>query len=257
MVSLNNVPPIDKHSPGAAPEASGRGTPGRDILSVPDGPLGADSCLIAGVRAGDPEAMAVLYERHREAGLHFARGLMSSRQEAEDVVQEAFMKAFSAIRNGHGPTDIFAPYLNTSIRSVANTFWKKYTREQPAPDEDLDTRPEEDPRLETVLAVFEHERITLAMKSLPERWRTVLWHAEVLGRMPRDIAPLMDLEPNAVSALLIRARKGLRRAYEHHATDGPGDDSAPVLHVQDFKHPRRSKDGPNEGLSGPDVPEAG
>lgn len=159
-----------------------------------------------------------------------ARGLMSSGQEAEDVVQEAFVKAFSAIRNGHGPTDVFVAYLNTSIRSVANTFWKKFGREQPAADEELNIDPEEDPRLETALAVFEHERIAVAMKSLPERWRTVLWHCEVLGHRPREVAPLMGLEPNAVSALLIQARQGLRRAYDKPTgtcEKPPGKDSSP------------------------------
>ena len=253
MVSLENVPPIDKHS---RPEPEDSLFTDREAPRAPTGPTGEDTELLDGVRSGAAEAMAVLYERHREMGLVFARGLMSSRQEAEDVLQEAFVKAFSAIRNGYGPTDIFAAYLNTSIRSVANTFWKKYAREQPAPDEDLDTGPEEDPRLETVLALFEHERIALAMKSLPERWRTVLWHAEVMGWMPRDIGPLMGIEPNAVSALLIRARKGLRRAYELHpgtGTGGHSEDSAPALHVQDFRHPHGSRD---DGPDGPDDPEA-
>ncbi|MDR6688332.1 RNA polymerase sigma factor (sigma-70 family) [Arthrobacter sp. 1088] len=158
--------------------------------------------------------MALLYERHREPALRFVRGLMSTAQEAEDVLHEAFVKAVNATRNGYGPTDVFGPYLNTSIRSVAMTFWKKTGREQPAPDEELDLSTTDDPGLETVLSVFEHEQIAVAMRSLPERWRIVLWYAEVLADKPRDIAPILGIEPNAVSALLIRARAGLRRAYE-------------------------------------------
>jgi RNA polymerase sigma factor (sigma-70 family) len=183
----------------------------------PRGPLGAESDLIDGVRAGDPEAMAVLYERHREPGLRFIRGLMSGVQEAEDVFHEGFTKAVAAIRNGYGPTDVFGAYLNTSIRSVAATFWMKNGREQPVPDEDLDPGPVEDPRLETALSLFEHEKVAAAMRSLPERWRIVLWHAEVLGEPPRDIAPLLGIGANAVSALLIRARAGLRAAYEQQS----------------------------------------
>lgn len=186
----------------------------------PPGPLGPETDLIDGVRAGDPEAMAVLYGRYREPGLRFISSLMSGFQEAEDVFQEAFTKAVSAIRNGHGPTDVFGAYLNTSIRSVAATFWKKQGREQPTPDEDLDPGPVEDPGLETVLSLFEHERIVVAMRSLPVRWRIVLWHADVLGERPRDIAPLMGIGANAVSALLIRARTGLRAAYEQQDPAG-------------------------------------
>src|SRR5690606_3577112 len=41
----------------------------------------------------------------------------------------------------------------------------------------------------------------------------VLWHTEVEDMRPRDIAPLLGLTPNAVSALAVRAREGLREAY--------------------------------------------
>jgi RNA polymerase sigma factor (sigma-70 family) len=181
------------------------------------GTRGDEPDLIAGVRAGDAESMAVLYERYREPGLRFIRGLMSGAQESEDVLHDAFAKAVGAIRNGYGPKDVFGPYLSTAIRSVAMTFWNKRVREQPAPDEDLDPGPVADHGLERVLTVFEQEHVAAAMRSLPKRWRTVLWYAEVMGEKPRNIAPILGLEPNAVSALLIRAKAGLRTAYEQQS----------------------------------------
>lgn len=60
----------------------------------------------------------------------------------------------------------------------------------------------EDPALATVLKVFEHERIVAAMQALPERWRTVLWYAEVMDLPMHEISPLLGIEPYAVSALL-------------------------------------------------------
>lgn len=172
------------------------------------------SDLIGGVRAGDPAAMAELYERHRAQGLQFARALLSGPQDVEDVLHEAFTKAVSAIRNGYGPTGAFGPYLSTCIRSTASSLWKKQARERPSPDDDLDPGTAEDPGLENALSLFEHEAVAVAMRALPVRWRTVLWHAEVMGEPPRNIAPILGIEPNAVSALLIRARAGLRAAYE-------------------------------------------
>lgn len=80
----------------------------------------------------------MLYERYRELGLRFVRGLMSGVQEAEVIFHDAFAKAVGAIRKGHGPTDVSGAYLNAAIRSVAATFWTKQGREQPTPDEDLD-----------------------------------------------------------------------------------------------------------------------
>jgi RNA polymerase sigma factor (sigma-70 family) len=145
---------------------------------------GPESDLLGGVRAGDPEEMAVLYERHRDHALRFARALMPGPQDAEDVLHEAFTRAVTAIRNGHGPTSSFGPYLSTCIRSAANSVWKKQARERPSPADDLNPGPGEDPALETALSVFEHEDIAAAMRALPARWRTVLWHAEVMGEPP-------------------------------------------------------------------------
>lgn len=178
------------------------------------GAWGQESVLIAGVREADPAAMAELYEKHRGPGLRFAQALMSGPQDAEDVLHEAFAKAVSAIRNGYGPTRAFGPYLSTCIRSVANSLWKKQSRERPASDDFLDPGAVEDPGLENALSLFEHEDVAVVMRALPVRWRTVLWYAEVMGEPPRNIAPILGIEPNAVSALLIRARAGLRAAYE-------------------------------------------
>lgn len=175
---------------------------------------GGDSDLIDGVRAGDPSAMALLYERHQDQALKFARSLVPQPQDAEDVLHEAFAKTVSAIRNGYGPDQNFGAYLSTCVRSVAVSVRRRQASEKPVTFEELERGPVKDPGLETVLSVSEHDCVTAAMRTLPERWRTVLWHAEVMGDPPRDIAPLMGIEPNAVSALLIRARKGLRAAFE-------------------------------------------
>lgn len=203
--------------PHRVPDAEGVPDGTSDFVDIVSGQTDAEHELIDAVRAGDPAAMAILYERHRPSALKFARYLMAGTQDAEDVVHEGFAKAVSAIRNGFGPTDTFMPYLNTCIRSVATSFWKKQAREKPAPAEDLDPGPSHDPALENALNVFEHADVAAAMRSLPPRWRTVLWHAEVMGEPPRNIAPLLGLESNAVSALLIRARAGLRAAYELQA----------------------------------------
>ena len=177
------------------------------------GVVGTATDLIERVRAGDPAAMAALYERHRTQGLAFARSLAPS-NDGEDVLHEAFTKAVSAIRNGHGPKEKFGAYLSTCVRSVAATVWKKTGQENVSPFEYSEEVALEDPALETLLGVFEHEQVTAAMRTLPVRWRTVLWHAEVAGLPPRDIAPMLGIDPNAVSSLLIRARAGLRAAFE-------------------------------------------
>ncbi len=52
-----------------------------------------------------------------------------------------------------------------------------------------------------------------AFATLPESWQKVLWHVEVEGRKPGEVADLLGMRAGAVSSLAHRAREGLRRAY--------------------------------------------
>jgi RNA polymerase sigma factor (sigma-70 family) len=172
-----------------------------------------EQALILAVRAGDNEAMGRLYTLHRADALSFSRSLTRNVQDAEDVFHEAFTKTINAIVNGAGPTENFGAYLFTAVRATSAYWWKRHYREFPVEAAVLDHNIGLDPRLEAVIDNAGNEHILAALQSLPERWRKVLWYADVQGLKPRHIAPLMGIEPNAVSSLVLRARKALRAAY--------------------------------------------
>ncbi len=67
--------------------------------------------------------------------------------------------------------------------------------------------------------VLEHDDVDRAFQALPARWRRVLWQLEVEGRRPRDLADELGMTPNAVAALGMRARAGLRKAYAGEADE--------------------------------------
>lgn len=143
---------------------------------------------------------------------------MGNAADADDVAHEAFTKVIAAIGSGNGPDAVFRPYLFRAVRTVAANHWEQQAKE--IPSEETPDAALEDPGLEAILS---QERTTPAYKafeSLPPRWRTVLWHADVENEPPRRIAPLLGMEPNAVSALLMRARRGLREAYLHQYAAG-------------------------------------
>src|SRR5439155_18071472 len=52
-----------------------------------------------------------------------------------------------------------------------------------------------------------------AFRSLPERWRTVLWLSEVEGMAPSEVAPLLGVTANTAAQLAVRARAGLRERF--------------------------------------------
>lgn len=196
---------------GTAPVSSTR--PNTTDLAEEDDYVREQALLLA-VREGHKDALGVLYETHRPDALAFARSLVRSSHDAEDVFHEAFTKTINAITNGAGPMDNFPAYLSTAIRGTAASWWKRTARELPVENTDLDLPSDLDPRLDAVTDHHAaHDQILTALQSLPERWQKVLWYTDVQGHKPREIAPLMGIAPNAVSALILRARKGLRDAY--------------------------------------------
>lgn len=52
-----------------------------------------------------------------------------------------------------------------------------------------------------------------AFRSLPGRWQEILWYSEVERLRPAEIGPLLGMKPNAVAALALRAREGLRQRW--------------------------------------------
>jgi RNA polymerase sigma factor (sigma-70 family) len=179
----------------------------------------ADEDLIRSSRHGDRTALETLYNRHHDAGLRFARRLMGNKADAEDVAQDAFLKVAAAIERGNGPGTAFRPYFLRAVRTAAADRWESQVKETPT-DNTGDT-PVEDASLASVLHRDDPELVMRAFQSLPVRWMTVLWHVEVEREPPRKIAPILGLEPGAVSALLMRARKGLREAYLTAYADAP------------------------------------
>ncbi|WP_306863956.1 RNA polymerase sigma factor [Arthrobacter bambusae] len=180
-------------------------------------------------RAGDRDAVEVLYRRHHDAAVRFARRLTGNAADADDVAHEAFTKVIAAIGSGNGPDAVFRPYLFRAVRTVAANHWEQQAKEIPC-EETPDTALQ-DPGLEAVLSQDSITPAYRAFESLPPRWRTVLWHADVENEPPRRIAPLLGIEPNAVSALLMRARRGLREAFlnQYAAGELPQTGCQPTL----------------------------
>ncbi|MGB2756387.1 MAG: sigma-70 family RNA polymerase sigma factor [Acidimicrobiia bacterium] len=177
-------------------------------------PEGAgDAELIARVRAGDRDAYGELYERHVGAAQACARAMVRNRTDADDLVNEAFTRVLNALRNAGGPEIAFRPYLLASVRNVAYDRARKNKRVDIVEDVDR-VVPADMLRSEIDFgAGAERTIIADAYATLPERWRMVLWHTEVEGMSPADVAPLLGIAPNAVAALAYRAREGLRQAY--------------------------------------------
>ncbi len=146
--------------------------------------------------------------------------------DADDLVSAAFARLLEILRAGGGPTEAFRAYLLTSLRHLAYDRTRAERRLDLTEDmgEVVGVDPERTviPFTDPAVAGLERSLAARAFATLPERWQAVLWHLEVEGDSPADIAPLFGLTANAVSALGYRAREGLRQAYlQEHLAGGP------------------------------------
>ncbi|WP_344248852.1 sigma-70 family RNA polymerase sigma factor, partial [Isoptericola hypogeus] len=197
-----------------------------DVYAVPGDSARSDAELILEVRGGDLDAYGALYERHAAAARSLARQYARSSADADDLVAEAFHRVLAVLQHGGGPDATFRAYLFTVVRRLAADLAKGLARTRPTADEDT---------LESALgavastelpaiASFERSVVRHAYEALPERWQAVLWYTEVEGRAPAEVAPILGLTPNGVSALAYRAREGLRVGYlQEHLTSAPTD----------------------------------
>ncbi|UYM06035.1 sigma-70 family RNA polymerase sigma factor [Solicola gregarius] len=185
------------------------------LAAQPDAP--SDAELISRVRAGDQAAYGVLFERHSEAARRMARQLVHG-PDVDDLVSEAFTKVLIQLQRGGGPDVAFRAYLLTAIRRL-HVDRARINKRLHVTD-DLDALDQDVEFDDPATASFERGAASRAFASLPERWQLVLWHLEVEGQKPADIAPLLGMSPNSVAALAYRAREGLRQAYlQSHLTD--------------------------------------
>ncbi|GAA2736510.1 RNA polymerase sigma factor [Actinocorallia aurantiaca] len=168
-----------------------------------------DAELTARVRDGDEQAVEELYRRHHAAVLAFAGRLCRQPQTAEDLASEAFARTLRTVRSGTGgPSGGWRPYLYAVARNTASAWSQADGRAVlTAEFEDLPGGDEpEPPSEEAALAVDAYE-------SLPERWKTVLWHTLIEDESPDRVAALLGTTANNVNVLAFRAREGLRRAF--------------------------------------------
>jgi RNA polymerase sigma factor (sigma-70 family) len=180
------------------------------------------------------ECFDELYRRHAESAFRVAMAVTGNRHDASDAVAEAFSKVLRAVPEGRlEDAGRFRPYLLAATRNAAIEVLRRAGRLAPAdpagapePASPVPGPPEE-------LEAGENAgMVGVAFRSLPERWRSVLWLTEVEGMSPRQVGELLGLSANGAAQLAVRARAGLRQSYlQAHLRSEPVAQScrAPVL----------------------------
>lgn len=184
-----------------------------------------DTELLDMCRSGDRSAMGELYARHHDAALRYARSLAGDPR-ADDLVNEAFIKVIQSVDKGGGPDTSFRAYLKTTIRRVHIDNVRKHEREVLSMDGDLPTTAVVDGSAQRA----ESKLLMDILQAMPERWRSVLWLTEVVGKSHQDVADELGSNPNAIGVAAHRAREELRRRYlAAHTEAAERPECLPVL----------------------------
>ncbi|MGA9876438.1 MAG: RNA polymerase sigma factor, partial [Solirubrobacteraceae bacterium] len=168
-----------------------------------------DAELVRRVRAGDERAFEAIFKRHHAPLLSYARHMLANQDEAEDALQQAFIKAHRALLGGTVPREL-RPWLYAIVRNccLSAISARRHTVE-------LDERTANLAGLAE--AVYEREdlRELLAdVRRLPENQRSALLLAELDDLSHQSIATIVDCPVSKVKALIYQARSALIAARE-------------------------------------------
>jgi RNA polymerase sigma factor (sigma-70 family) len=147
---------------------------------------------------------------HLDAAFNLARWILRGRNDAEDVAQEAMLRAFRFFRGFHGG-DVRAWLLQIVRNSCYSWLEKNRPMELTTEfDEELYPQPGVTPE-SLAIAGDNRERLARALESLPPRSREVLVLRELEGCSYKEIAAITSMPIGTVMSGLARARQRLER----------------------------------------------
>jgi len=170
--------------------------------------------LIEAAQSGDQKAFGQLIRRHQKRLFRFVFGLMGAFDPTEDIVQEAYVKAYQAL-SSFKPGYDFYPWLATIARNLA---YNQLTREDRKESLDeikekgFDVPSADLGPLEKIIQGEGQRRFYAALQALPSPYRSVfvLRHFEDMDYS--QIASYLKIPPGTVDSRLHRARKMLMEA---------------------------------------------
>jgi RNA polymerase sigma factor (sigma-70 family) len=174
--------------------------------------LQSDERLIALIRRGNHHAFEALVARYQARLLAFCRHMLSSREDAEDVLQEVFAAAFHAMLADDREINV-RPWL---YRIARNRSLNHLRRAQAVGVDSMDVHLSEG-GLTTADKVHRREEFRLLIadvQDLPETQRTALLLREIDALSYEQIAEAMETTVPSVKSLLVRARVSLAEAAE-------------------------------------------
>lgn len=167
-----------------------------------------DNC-IRRIAAGEPEAMAQLYEQTRSAVYGFALSVLKDPHDAEDVLHDAYLHIWNAAGSYRARGRPMS-WMLTIVRNLALDHLRRQKRTETLSWEDWQERFEDRP------AVTTEDRLLLAslLSALSDEERQIVTLHALTGLKHREIAALLELPLPTVLSKYSRALKKLQLAWK-------------------------------------------
>ena len=175
-----------------------------------------DEELLALIQRGSQEAFNVLVQRHTERFYRLAFRYLQSKETAEDVVQDAFIKLWEnpgrwqAGRNNKFTTWFYRVVVNLCLD------WQKKKRPLELGDQELSVADHRDTPDSAMIHAQEQKIFEKEIAALPERQRTALNLCFDEGLSNQEAAEVMGLKLKALQSLVMRAKTRLKERLKNH-----------------------------------------
>jgi RNA polymerase sigma-70 factor, ECF subfamily len=171
------------------------------------------------VRAGETEAFEVLVEKYRRKTFRLAYQVLRDQEEALDVAQEAFVKAFRSLPRFKGHSAFYTWLFRITMNLALDRRRQRATRQKSMGTEDVPPEEWERTAVSTergpddeAASRERREQIARALESLSEQHRSIIILSDIEGLSYREIAEVLDVPMGTVMSRLHNARKRLRDA---------------------------------------------
>jgi RNA polymerase sigma-70 factor (ECF subfamily) len=173
----------------------------------------SDDELLRGCHQRDELAVRELTRRYNQRLFRMARGILRNDADAEDVVQETYVRVFTHLEQFRGDSSV-GTWL---VRIAINLALGRIRRQRPTVD--IADRPmaSTGPDPETLMARQElRSLLERSIDDLPDAFRAVFVARIVEGLSIQETADLFHIRPETVKTRVHRARRALRRSLEQH-----------------------------------------
>src|SRR3954462_4476891 len=192
-----------------------------------------DVALVARAKEGDVEAFEKLVRQYDRQVFRIAQHITQNREDAEDVVQDAFLKAYQKLDQFQGNSKFYTWLVRIAVNEALMRLRKRKTDKTVSMDEDVETEEGSMPRevadwMPNPEQQYRQSELSdilgKTIQGLPAGFRTVFVLRDVEGMSTEETAEMLGLSVPAVKSRLLRARLQLRERLSRYFKNKKGGD---------------------------------